>query len=669
MEGIILINQIIIFFLDSLVLGLGFWAFLKNKKAPVNQIVFSIAILLFLWITFGYLSPFAADIDQSVLRAKINFSIAFIILIPLYLLTVYFPTVQKRSGILDKAVFLIASVFSLTTLFTNYFVKGVEMSEFGVNIVNFGEMHLFFHLSLLFMAFFMLLRFFRKYAGLPYKEKSETQYVLFGFSLFVVFDIIFHSLVSFMAEDFIFYRSFYYALGDYSAIFFLGFGAYMAVQGDVQGKMISFYRILMMSFAILPLVHIFLSTTLIEYIWNFVSFSLLLILGYLLMSGLIGESEQKEELMITNKDLEEIVQKKTEGLRDALGKAEEEKDKNHALIFNLSDGLLFLDKHKVVSMINPQAEIFLGVREFDIKWKKFFDLESFPTLQPLIKIFNGEMKPISKKEIQIKEGLILEATISIVKRGGNDAGTLIILRDVTREKMVEKAKTEFVSITAHQLRMPLSTIKWALDMIIRGDFGPISRDQSDFLKKAYVSNEKMINLINDLLNVTRIEEGRYLYNPDFGDMEKIIRSEIDSYRPIAEKKGVELIFKKEPEGELPAVFIDSEKIAIAVHNLFDNAINYTSQGGKIEINLRQAEGEVRFSIKDSGMGIPENLKGRIFTKFFRSQEAVRMDAEGSGLGLFIVKNIIDAHKGEIWFESAQGKGTTFFFSFPAIEMI
>ncbi|OQX00545.1 hypothetical protein BWK69_01210 [Candidatus Parcubacteria bacterium A4] len=667
MDGIALINQIIVFFLDSLILGLGFWAFFKNKKGKVNQIIFSLSIIIFLWVTFGYLSPFAADIDQSIIRAKINFALSFAIIIPLYFLTVYFPSFKGRSVILDGIILSVSTVFCLVTLFTDTFVKGVEMTEFGVNAVIFGDMEFIFHIVLLLLAFFVMLGFFKKYAGLVYQEKSSTQHVLFGFSLFVVFGIIFHSLVSFMVQDFIFYRSFYYALGDYSAVFFLGFSAYAVAREDVKEKMVSFYRILMMSFAILPLTHIFLSTTLIEYVWNFVSFSLFIILGYLLMSGIIGESEQKAKLTITNKELEEMIRKKTEGLRDALTRAEEERNKNHALIFNLSDGLLFLDEDKVISIVNPRAEFFLGIMESDIKRKKISELGNLPNFSGLMKLFEGEMDSILRKEVKIREGLILEVTSVSIKQDNGRMGMLIILHDVTREKMTEKTKTEFVSITAHQLRMPLSTIKWAIDMILKGDFGPINQDQSDFLKKVFISNEKMIHLINDFLNMARIEEGRYLYNPDFGNMEKIVDSAIDSHRSAMEKKRMVFAFKKDQEGSFQDIFIDSEKIGIAVQNILDNAISYTGQGGKIDITLKQSDNEVFFSVKDNGIGISEGQRARVFTKFFRSPDAIRMDVEGSGLGLFIVKNIIDAHGGKIWFETELGKGTTFFFSFPVVE--
>jgi signal transduction histidine kinase len=239
----------------------------------------------------------------------------------------------------------------------------------------------------------------------------------------------------------------------------------------------------------------------------------------------------------------------------------------------------------------------------------------------------------------------------------------MILHDVTREKAIERMKTEFVSISAHQLRTPLSAIKWTLKMFLDGDLGELTKEQREFLEKTYKSNERMINLINDLLNVTRIEEGRYLYRPVLADIVPICQSVIDSYREEIEKKNLKFEFKKPKE--LPKVRVDIEKISLAIQNLLENAIRYNREGGEIEIVLKEKEKEIEFSIRDTGIGIPKDQQNRVFTKFFRAPNAMRMETEGSGLGLFITKNIIEAHGGKIWFKSEEGKGTTFYFTLPA----
>jgi len=229
-------------------------------------------------------------------------------------------------------------------------------------------------------------------------------------------------------------------------------------------------------------------------------------------------------------------------------------------------------------------------------------------------------------------------------------------------------KTEFVSLAAHQLRTPLSAIKWALRMLLDGDLGKITDEQRDFVEKTYQSNERMIGLINDLLDVTRIEEGRYLYKPTLESIENLIQFVVNAYKEEMERKNLELDFKK-PEKKLPRAVVDVEKIRLVVENLLDNAVRYTPPGGRVTISLRyvEKEKEIEFSIKDTGAGIPKDQQARVFTKFFRGVNVMRMETEGSGLGLFIAKNIIEAHGGKIWFESEEGKGTTFYFTLPLKE--
>jgi len=244
-------------------------------------------------------------------------------------------------------------------------------------------------------------------------------------------------------------------------------------------------------------------------------------------------------------------------------------------------------------------------------------------------------------------------------------GNLIILHDITREKIVERMKTEFVSISAHQLRTPLSAIKWSLKMLLDGDLGEISLEQKEFIEKAYASNERMIKLINDLLNVTRIEEGRYLFSLSYENIANIIKEQYQTFKELAEKKGLkmELIFKQD---KFPLVKVDKEKISLVIQNLIENAIHYT-QKGKITITLESKDREIIFSVEDTGIGIPKDQQERVFSRFFRAENAILSETEGTGLGLFISKNIIEAHGGKIWFKSEEGKGTTFYFTLPIKE--
>ncbi len=235
-----------------------------------------------------------------------------------------------------------------------------------------------------------------------------------------------------------------------------------------------------------------------------------------------------------------------------------------------------------------------------------------------------------------------------------------------REKTLSKMKSEFISIAAHQLRTPLSAIKWTFQMLLEGDVGELTEEQREFIERGSRTNENMVTLINDLLNVSRIEEGRFGYEFEKHSLEKIVEEVIEEKRLKAQEEDVTLNFEK-PQTSLPQVRVDPEKITLAIKNLIDNAVKYTFPGGQITVKLKLKNNAIEFSIADTGVGIPENQMQRLFTKFFRAENAIRLQTEGSGLGLYLVKNIIESHKGKVWAESEEGKGSTFYFTLPFEE--
>lgn len=352
-----------------------------------------------------------------------------------------------------------------------------------------------------------------------------------------------------------------------------------------------------------------------------------------------------------------------EDVEDARARAVEEKNKTLAIITNFTAGLLFFDKKDRLSLVNPVAEDFLAIKSVDLIGKSLSELTGFPRLEILAGLLEKAAKMIFKEEVQIEKDFILEISTVPIMREKEKLGLLVILHDITREKLVERMKTEFVSLAAHQLRTPLSAIKWTLKMVLDKDLGDITKEQAEFLEKTYNSNERMISLINDLLNVTRIEEGRYLYKTALVQFEGLVEEVLNDYKSEIKRKNIKFRFEK-PEKKMPKVKLDVEKMKLAVSNLLDNAIRYTLSGGKVSVTLKCEEKKIKFLVEDSGIGVSKDQQKRLFTKFFRGANAVRTETEGSGLGLFIAKNIIEAHGGKIWFESEESKGSTFCFSLP-----
>jgi PAS domain S-box-containing protein len=357
-----------------------------------------------------------------------------------------------------------------------------------------------------------------------------------------------------------------------------------------------------------------------------------------------------------------------EDTEDAREGAVKEKNKTLTIVDNLTDGVLVLDDANKIDLINPLVEVFLKKEQEDLISKNIFKIRSDKRdITPLLDCFKSgkknKIKNVFRKEVLLGEKLYLEITTVPLEEKDDRRGTLIILHDVSRDKFIEAIKTEFVSIAAHQLRTPLSAIKWTLRMILDGDIGEISAEQRDLLGKTYQSNERMIALINDLLNVTRIEEGRFLYKPEPMQMEDIVDSVIKASEEVLNMKKIRLKFEK-PKELLPEVVVDKEKMGMVVQNLLENAVKYTSVGGELDITLEKMDKDVLFKIKDTGVGIPKDQQERIFTKFFRGSNVVKMETDGSGLGLYTTKNIVESHQGKIWFDSEEGNGSTFYFTVP-----
>lgn len=355
-----------------------------------------------------------------------------------------------------------------------------------------------------------------------------------------------------------------------------------------------------------------------------------------------------------------------EDAEEARKEIEEERNKTRATLTSLTDGLIVFDHESRITLVNPAAERVLGLEEGRVIGKTMNQISEFPNLT---KLYNSLGKKIEwtgqEYEVVLEKPFQrffqVSVTPSVVDK--EVVGMIVILHDVSREKEIDRLKSEFVSIAAHQLRTPLSAIKWSLRLILDGDAGRITEKQTEILEKGYQSNERMITLINDLLNVARIEEGRFVYETHLASIEEIIAKSIDNLNSSANQKQVKIIFNK-PQKALPKVNMDKEKIRLVVQNIIDNAIRFNRPDGSVTVSVKRDKLNVEVMVKDNGIGIPSDQRDRIFTKFFRADNAVRSEVEGSGLGLFICKNIIEAHGGRIWFESEKDQGTTFYFTLP-----
>jgi len=222
-------------------------------------------------------------------------------------------------------------------------------------------------------------------------------------------------------------------------------------------------------------------------------------------------------------------------------------------------------------------------------------------------------------------------------------------------------KSEFVNIVSHQLRTPLTIIKWTINLMMK-QTDNLPEKQLEKLKTIKENNQRMTDLVNDLLNVSRIEQGKLGLRPEKISLKEVIQNLIKDYLPLAEASNISLSL--EIDKNIPLISIDSQGIKVVLQNLIDNAIRYIKNKGQVKISLKRKKGLIKCQVQDNGVGIPPEDQRKIFQKFFRSRNIMKYQTEGTGLGLFISKSIIEASGGKIGFKSQEDKGSIFWFEIP-----
>ena len=294
-------------------------------------------------------------------------------------------------------------------------------------------------------------------------------------------------------------------------------------------------------------------------------------------------------------------------------------------------------------------------------------------------VFLGELKsgPYTKRDLKVLTTVSDELIIAIqnalsVHEIKEINATLQQRIDVATKELrssnaqlrhIDEVKDEFISMASHQLRTPLTSIKGYLSMVLEGDMGKVTPQQETVLKEAFNSSERMVRLISDFLNVSRLQTGKFLVEYHPTDLGSVVEQETNSLRLIAEAHNIKLSVKV-PKKSLPTIELDEAKVRQVIMNFIDNAIYYSRPETTITVSLEQIDDELAFVVADTGIGVPVEEQAKLFHKFFRATNARKQRPDGTGVGLFLAKKVITAHGGKMIFSSTEGKGSKFGFRIP-----
>lgn len=359
-------------------------------------------------------------------------------------------------------------------------------------------------------------------------------------------------------------------------------------------------------------------------------------------------------------------------LQESKHKAEEEKAKDEALLASLGEGMIATDNEGRIIKLNHAAEKILNLRSADVIGGKAIEVvealdesgKEIPAEQRPISMVSASTATVSRKMSYHRKDdgyFPVAVTVTPVVIEGKVIGSIEIFRDITKEKEIEKTRTDLLSLASHQLRTPLSGTKWLIETLKRGLHGPLTAGQAEYIDELYKINERMTSLVHDMLGVLRLEGDQSQIKKEIISTKDILATVFETLRGAAESRQINI---RLPEATNFEMNTDALILRNILESLVGNAITYSMPGHEVTIGVEQKEDSVVFLIKDSGIGIPRDEQRQVFERFYRASNAKTFDTRGSGLGLYIAAMLAKKIGAWLSFESEEGKGSTFFIHLP-----
>ncbi len=699
---------------------IGLFTLLNNPKSIRNRVFAATNLLLALWLASLFIADMLKNADVALWFLRFGLLFGALMILSFYCFALVFPY-QSKINTRRQFVYLLPLLIIGLLSLTSFMVPYVSIHDFGVQPEGVGFLYAFSDIVSVTYLFGAALILLKKYKKSDRTQKNQIKFVLFGLLVALVANVltgIFLTLLK-IETDFI-------LLGSFSLFIFSLFVAYAIARHGlfdirlIVARSIAYLLLISTLIGLYTIVVFGVTTSIFAEDSVFVR-QIVPIAAALFLAGTApyfrrifdritnrvfyrdayepqAFLDQLNQELVNNIELAVLLRQTAQVMENNLkcsscrvvvmetdnsdirifGTAESRLDKQE--IVELRDELTKEHKKIVVSddLENHRRELQKTMTKYDISVAVSLMAGSGVHKKPLAYLLLGPKKSgniYNKQDLKIVEIIADELIIAIQNalRFEEIQGFAATLQEKVNQatdklqktnrklRELDETKDEFISMASHQLRTPLTSVKGYMSMVIDGDAGELKKQQKQLLDQAFVSSQRMVYLIADLLNVSRLKTGKFIIDAHPTDLAEVVEGEISQLRETAKRKNLKLIYDK--PAKFPKLMLDETKIRQVIMNFADNAIYYTPSGGEVTIELKEDKNSIYFTVKDNGIGVPKKEKEHMFTKFYRAKNARKARPDGTGLGLFMAKKVVDAQGGHILFESEEGKGSTFGFCF------
>ncbi|KKQ23544.1 MAG: Multi-sensor signal transduction histidine kinase [Parcubacteria group bacterium GW2011_GWA2_37_10] len=619
------------------VLGLGVFIISHNWRDKLNRLYFLIVIAISIWSFSYWLWLFSNDAVSALFWVRMLSIGSTLIPVFYFHWVVSILKIERRERNTRWLVYILGVLFILFS-FSDLFISGVEPKLFFPFWPNPGILYHFY----LFVLYICLIIYSSNLLIKSYKiawgeDKKRLAYVIAG------------ALLAFsggLSNFFLWYNIPIAPYGNFLVAFYPLLFGYATIKYRLFNIKTIATELFAIAIWIFLFIKILLSTGSNDLLVNIFLFIVVVFFGILLIRSVFKEVRQKEQM----EKMAEDVKKAYEAEKRAKERIDEARVKDEALLSSIG-----IENEKGEAIKNEASPLYQALSS----GRKI--VTGATGGSDSAESVSSTVSPAAAYYFARGDKTKFPAAVTVapVVLNGKIIGAVAVFRDVTIERQIDRSKSEFVSLASHQLRTPLTAIKWYSDVLFKEK---LSAKQKKCLNGIYDGNERMIKLIDVMLNVSRLEAGKIKINPSPTNVKKILEDIINEQKFTVKTKKQKFIF--ECPDDLPEISIDQNLVRLIFQNLISNAIKYTPDEGEILCKVEKKNNLFSFEVKDTGIGIPQNQQKRVFEKLFRADNAFSHTAEGNGLGLYAAKMTAESLGGKIWFESKAGKGTTFFVDLP-----